>query len=1294
MVGVRSSRRGRSGGSAEGQAEAGAGSVSPSRVRTSGEGYRLEWIELTDFKSYAGTHKLGPFDEGVNAVIGPNGSGKSNVMDAIAFVLGSKSKDLRCASSFKDLVHTPKAGEQDGEDEDGEGSGPREAVVSAHLSTLDGEGGQGRRLEIQRSCNTRGTCEYRVNGRRVAWEAYKGELQRAGILCNSSIKSYNLGTSVSSEGGADQDGGESGADEVAPLCGSSFLFVFQGEVDGLAARTSKELCTLFEHSSGSILMKEAYDGLLAQKREADEKTSLAYSKKRGVAAEKRDMKAQKEEADRFVQKTKRLEEVKAELALAKLYFQAQQINDKVEEKGELEETVASLTEECSGLEKELNEARAQSGKVQRSSTKVAKALSKAKKQASQNGSAVSLKHVEGEINQTIKKLRSNEAKVKKLTEQNKQHVEEIESLEEQAALKEKDLADLEASASGKSKEGKVKAADEDEYNSLKAEAGKQSAILQQDKDALERRKEAEKDTLVALESEARELNQTLQQLEAENEEVNRNLSSKDESLKEVEGKLKHQQKEQKQLSQGHKKNSARRDQLQSKLGELEGEMREAKSYKKQRERDARMFTAITNLKQTITGVYGRLSELCKISESKYTLAITVALGKNMDAVVVEDVSTAKECIQWLKNHFLPPMMFLPLRTIKARPINEMSRNLGGTSKLAYDIVQFSPQFERVVRFVCGSTVVCESHVEAKSLAYGRERHKVVTEDGTLFDKAGTITGGKSQGMERLVQRWNEAHVQNIKKSYESLSAEYRQLPSLNQMIADEQENQKAIEGFQQQLSYLKAESKAQKDKSRHLVKEVAAVQEKKSKHVPLLKACRDKVDKHNKDSEKIDAQLNEITDTVFKDFSRKVGVKNIREYEKLQLKEQHETREKRLLFNTELSKIRSQLQYERKRDTAKPLEKMEKQISQDTTKLEKLKKKEKELIGKSKVEKESIINLENELAELQKQHSDADEKTKAAKSKFTEVSKNLKEASRKIETKENSIEQHRTECEDILQSAVIDHVKLPTSTKKVSNPLEGLVIGGKSYVFDSLDASVKSLANAKDKQNFEEIKKEEIQNMQVELERENPNLKAAEQYEKTVEQEKELGEELESARKECDAISKEFTVIKNKRCKAFMKTFEAVTSSIDSIYKELTGGSGRGGDIGGTAYLSLENPDEPYLAGIKYTAMPPTKRFRDMTDLSGGEKTVAALALLFAINLSSPGDAEFFVLDEIDAALDSTNVSRVARFLRGRSKQFQTIVISLKDTFYDKADCLHGVTRNPESGFSNSFTLDLKAFAA
>lgn len=84
--------------------------------------------------------------------------------------------------------------------------------------------------------------------------------------------------------------------------------------------------------------------------------------------------------------------------------------------------------------------------------------------------------------------------------------------------------------------------------------------------------------------------------------------------------------------------------------------------------------------------------------------------------------------------------------------------------------------------------------------------------------------------------------------------------------------------------------------------------------------------------------------------------------------------------------------------------------------------------------------------------------------------------------------------------------------------------------------------------------------------------------------------------------------------------------------------------VGGQAYLSLESGDEPFLHGIKFTAMPPTKRFRDMEQLSGGEKTVAALALLFAIHSYQP--SPFFVLDEVDAALDSTNVVRVANYLR------------------------------------------------
>lgn len=129
--------------------------------------------------------------------------------------------------------------------------------------------------------------------------------------------------------------------------------------------------------------------------------------------------------------------------------------------------------------------------------------------------------------------------------------------------------------------------------------------------------------------------------------------------------------------------------------------------------------------------------------------------------------------------------------------------------------------------------------------------------------------------------------------------------------------------------------------------------------------------------------------------------------------------------------------------------------------------------------------------------------------------------------------------------------------------------------------------------------------------------------------------------------------------------------------------------LGGTAFLSLEDPHEPYLHGIKFTAMPPAKRFRDMDQLSGGERTVAALALLFAIHDFRP--SPFFVMDEIDAALDNVNVTQVGQYIRARADEgaLQFVVISLKDNFYEKANGLVGIYRNRELQGSSTITFDL-----
>jgi structural maintenance of chromosome 1 len=126
------------------------------------------------------------------------------------------------------------------------------------------------------------------------------------------------------------------------------------------------------------------------------------------------------------------------------------------------------------------------------------------------------------------------------------------------------------------------------------------------------------------------------------------------------------------------------------------------------------------------------------------------------------------------------------------------------------------------------------------------------------------------------------------------------------------------------------------------------------------------------------------------------------------------------------------------------------------------------------------------------------------------------------------------------------------------------------------------------------------------------------------------------------------------------------------------------------ARFTLTKVQEPYLDGVKYNAMPPMKRFRDMDQLSGGEKTIAALALLFAIHSYHP--SPFFVLDEVDAALDNANVAKVAKYIRNNARPgFQFVVISLKSSLFVQSEALVGIYRDQEENSSKCLTLNVSS---
>jgi structural maintenance of chromosome 1 len=222
----------------------------------------------------------------------------------------------------------------------------------------------------------------------------------------------------------------------------------------------------------------------------------------------------------------------------------------------------------------------------------------------------------------------------------------------------------------------------------------------------------------------------------------------------------------------------------------------------------------------------------------------------------------------------------------------------------------------------------------------------------------------------------------------------------------------------------------------------------------------------------------------------------------------------------------------------------------------------------------------------------------------------------------------------------------------------------------------------------EESLQTKITTLQTEIAQMAPNMRALERLEGVESRLKTTEREFEEARRRAKRAKDDFQEVKDLRMDLFNKAFTHISEAIGGIYRELTASPSL--PMGGQAYLDLEDSDEPLLSGLKYHAMPPLKRFRDMEHLSGGEKTMAALALLFAIHSYQP--SPFFVLDEVDAALDNANVARISAYIRehaGPGMQF--IVISLKTGLFQGSETLVGVSRDQGGNTSRALTLDVSS---
>jgi len=242
--------------------------------------------------------------------------------------------------------------------------------------------------------------------------------------------------------------------------------------------------------------------------------------------------------------------------------------------------------------------------------------------------------------------------------------------------------------------------------------------------------------------------------------------------------------------------------------------------------------------------------------------------------------------------------------------------------------------------------------------------------------------------------------------------------------------------------------------------------------------------------------------------------------------------------------------------------------------------------------------------------------------------------------------------------------------------------------FTQMDSKFKQRLSDQNEKKIRQDFETQISSLTATISAMTPNMKANEQYESANQRFKESGMDFDNAKTRAQKAVANYNRVKTLRSNRFKHAFEHIDESLKTIYKDMTKSSKH--PLGGNAYLSLDDSDEPYRSGMKFNAMPPMKRFRDMEQLSGGEKTVAALALLFAIHSFRP--APFFVMDEVDAALDNINVLKVCNYIRQRSDDFQCIVISLKDMFYERSKSLVGICKDVSTSSSRAITLDLTRF--
>ncbi|XP_046363466.1 structural maintenance of chromosomes protein 1A-like [Haliotis rufescens] len=1226
----------------------------------------LKYIEADNFKSYKGLQRIGPFKR-FSAIIGPNGSGKSNLMDAISFVLGEKTSNLR-VKRLGDLIHGAPIGQP---------ASNRASVMAVYYDP-----DQDKETSFTRIIHGN-SSDHKINGKTVSGQEYASALGKIGVL----VKSKNF-------------------------------LVFQGTVESIAMKNAKERTQMFEEISRSGELKEDYDRAKAEMLKAEEDTQFNYHKKKGIAAEKKEAKMEKDEAERYQRLKDQLVEKQLELQLFKLYHNERDIDEISDELTKKTHALEKENRKRDRIEDEVKEKKKEQGKLSRELTKIDQQMKESevelnKKRPQYIKSKEKTAHM-------IKKLEGAKKSLKSARKTHDNHEQEINALEEELNEIEKKKQEFEdqileeSQSQGRSLQ--LEDAQVSEYHRLKEEAGKRAARAMQELESINREQKSDQDKYDNEVRRKNEMESQIKQKEQEMEENRKRVDKLSEYIRTSTQAVAEQRRVEQELSEEVDGANIRIAEINDDLAQIMQELGEAKVDKHESARAIKKAELKENLKRLFPGVHGRLIDLCEPSHKKYQVAITKVLGKYMDAIVCDTEKTAKDCIQYMKEQRIDPETFLPLDYLDVKPVNEKLRDIREPKnvKLIIDVIRFDPPaIKKALQFACGNALVAETVDDARRVAFGgQERHKSVALDGTLFQKSGIISGGASD-LRAKARRWDEKMLNQLKSRKEKLSEELKEHIKRKRKESELNTIRSQIKGLETRLKYsITDRDNTQTKLLQHIEKDLAKVQQNLQGFDVRMSEIDRRMGERGDHIKQLKDKMNRVEDEVFAVFCQQIGVANIRQYEERELRVQQDRAKKKLEFENQRFRLTNQIDFERSRDTWENVLKWEKTVQQDEKELDKVKNEENKHMKVIDEEMQNMERLKQQRLTVKSEVDDIEGVVSDIKKRMTNQNKEINTVQKSITVMETKLEQKRADRHSLLKSCKMDAVRIPmrrgtmddisqendpsnqpsqeSATDSNSSRGARAIYEREARIeidYSQLDDEHRELDHPDDvKKGLEQLTKA-CSDMNATLQRINaPNMKAMEKLDGVKERLVLTSEEFENARKRAKKAKQVFEKIRKERYDRFMTCFDHVATRIDEIYKSLARNQSA------QAFLGPENPEEPYLDGINYNCVAPGKRFRPMDNLSGGEKTVAALALLFAIHSFQP--APFFVLDEIDAALDNTNIGKVAAYIQEQSEtHFQCIVISLKEEFYNRADALIGIY--PVQGdcvISNVLTLDLTEY--